>query len=113
MHKCLKCGKKFEKITEEMLGGCPECGGNLFLYVREGEESIKAADLVDRIKIEEKVPLECEKIESLRILSPGVYELNLDALLERKEIVMGIKENGSYAIHLPSLFGRKNAAKRR
>ncbi|GAH92027.1 unnamed protein product, partial [marine sediment metagenome] len=49
-------------------------------YIREGEESIKAADLVDRIKIEEKVPLECEKIESLRILSPGVYELNLDAL---------------------------------
>ena len=113
MHKCLKCGKEFEKITEEMLGGCPECGGNFFLYVRGGEvEGIKAADLVDRIKIEEKVPLECEKIESLRILSPGVYELNLDALLERKEIVMGIKENGSYAIHLPSLFGRKKSKRR-
>ncbi len=111
MHKCLRCGKKFEKMVEEMLGGCPECGGNLFLYIREGED-IKAADLVDRIKIEEKVPLEWEKIESLRILSPGVYELNLDALLERKEIVMGIKEGGSYAIHLPSLFGRKKAKHR-
>jgi Zn-ribbon containing protein len=50
-----------------------------------------------------------ERIESLRILSPGVYELNLDALLERKGIIMGIKENGSYAIHLPSLFEKKKA----
>ncbi len=103
MHKCLKCGKKFEKLTKEMLRGCPECGGNLFLYIKEGED-ISAADLVDRIKIEDKVPLEGERIESLRILSPGVYELNLDALLERKGIIMKIKENGSYAIHLPSLF---------
>jgi predicted nucleic acid-binding Zn-ribbon protein len=108
MHKCLKCGKKFEKITKEMWGGCPECGGNLFLYIKGGED-INAADLVDRIKIEEKVPLEGERIESLRILSPGVYELNLDALLERKGIIMGIKENGSYAIHLPSLFEKKKA----
>lgn len=107
MHKCLRCGKKFEQATEEMLRGCPECGGNLFLYIKGGEDiDISAADLVDRIKIEEKVPLEGEKIESLRILSPGVYELNLDALLERRGIVMGLKEDGSYAIHLPSLFGK-------
>jgi len=111
MHKCLKCGKKFEKITEEMFVGCPECGGNLFLYLRGGED-IKAADLVDKIKIEEKVPLEGEKIESLKILSPGVYELNLDALLERKGIIMGLKEDGSYAIHLPSLFGKKKPGRK-
>jgi predicted nucleic acid-binding Zn-ribbon protein len=57
-------------------------------------------------------PEEEERIESLKILSPGVYELNLDALLERKEIVMGIKENGSYAIHLPSLFAKRNTKRR-
>lgn len=108
MHKCLKCGKKFEKLTKEMWEGCPECGGKLFLFIKEGED-ISAAELVDRIKIDEKVLSEGERIESLRILSPGVYELNLDALLERKEIVMGIKENGSYAIHLPSLFEKKKA----
>jgi hypothetical protein len=106
MHKCLKCGKKFERITEAMLKGCPECGGKLFLYLKDGED-ISAAELVDRIKIDEREPLEGEKIESLRILSPGVYELNLDKLLERKEIVMRIKENGTYVIPLPSLFRKK------
>jgi hypothetical protein len=111
MHKCLRCGKRFERITDEMLMGCPECGGNLFLYIRDGED-LRAADLVDRITIDERVPLEGEKIESLRILSPGVYELNLNALLERKEIIMVIKVDGSYAIHLPSLFRKKKQTRR-
>ncbi|MHC1636413.1 MAG: Zn-ribbon domain-containing protein [Candidatus Methanospirareceae archaeon] len=102
MHKCVRCGRIFEKITEEMLRGCPECGSNLFFYIREQ----KTADFVDKIKVEGGVKEE-EKIESIRILSPGVYELNLDALLEREEIIMAIKEEGSYVVHLPSLFVKK------
>jgi hypothetical protein len=95
-----------------MLKGCPECGGKLFLYLKDGED-ISAAELVDRIKIDEREPLEGEKIESLRILSPGVYELNLDKLLERKEIVMRLKENGTYVIPLPSLFRKKKQKQKR
>jgi len=106
MHKCLKCGKKFERITEAMLKGCPECGGKLFLYLKGGED-ISAAELVDRIEIDDREPLEGERIESLGILSPGVYELNLDKLLERKEIVLRMKENGTYVVPLPSLFRKK------
>jgi len=107
MHKCLKCGKKFERITKEMLNGCPECGGRLFLYIRDGRD-LEARELVDRIVIEEGKEIRPEEqIESLRILSAGVYELNLDALMEKREIVMGLKQNGSYAIHLPSLFAKR------
>ena len=86
--------------------GCPNCGGKLFLYLKDVED-INAAELVDRIQIEEREPVEGERIESLRILSPGVYELNLDALLERKEIVMRLKENGTYVVPLPALFKKK------
>ncbi len=111
MHKCLKCGKKFERITREMLNGCPECGGRLFLYIREGEGGemdATATELVDRIKIEERGDMSPdERIESLRILGTGIYELNLGALMEKKELIMGIKQDGSYVIHLPSLFAKK------
>ena len=123
MHKCLKCGAKFERITETILKGCPECSGKFFLYVkREGREDISTSisssdteELVDRIEIDdcEPLPLEGEKIESLRILSPGVYELNLNTLLERNEIIMQIKENGTYVIPLPSLFRSKKGKKKR
>ena len=106
MHKCINCGKKFEKVTKAMLTGCPECGGKLFLFLRGGED-INASELVDRIELDERAPpVEGEPLESLRILSPGVYELNLDALLERKELIMRIKENGTYVVPLPSLFRR-------
>ena len=47
-----------------------------------------------------------ERVESVRILGPGSYELNLDSLLGRKEIVMAIKEDGTYAVDLPSVFRR-------
>ncbi|MGP8320660.1 MAG: Zn-ribbon domain-containing protein [Methanosarcinaceae archaeon] len=45
-----------------------------------------------------------ERVESVRILGPGSYELNLDSLLERKEIIMAIKHDGTYAVDLPSVF---------
>ena len=95
-----------------MLKGCPKCGGKLFLYLKDVED-ISAAELVDRIQIEEREPVEGERIESLRILSPGVYELNLDTLLERKEIVMRLKENGTYVVPLPSLFRKKKQQQKR
>jgi predicted nucleic acid-binding Zn-ribbon protein len=47
---------------------------------------------------------EGERVESVRILGPGSYELNLDSLLDRKEIIMAIKEDGTYAVHLGSVF---------
>jgi predicted nucleic acid-binding Zn-ribbon protein len=31
----------------------------------------------------------------------------LDTLFERKELVMAIREEGSYALHLPSVFNQK------
>lgn len=48
-----------------------------------------------------------ERVESVRILSPGSYELNLESLFEREEIVMALKEDGSYIVHLPSVFQQK------
>ncbi len=48
-----------------------------------------------------------ERVESVRILGPGSYELNLESLFERKELVMAIREEGSYALHLPSVFSQQ------
>jgi uncharacterized protein len=42
-----------------------------------------------------------ERIESVRILEKGSYDLNLPVLLNRKELVMS-KEEGVYVVDLPS-----------
>lgn len=134
-HKCTKCEHIFEDGAEVILSGCPNCGWNKFLYVQgkdasskeeEGPQVIEedvvdeSAEPVSREKLikevdevlglSEEKPVaveEGDRVESVRILGPGSYELNLDSLLGRKELVVALKEEGTYALHLPSVFKDK------
>lgn len=70
------------------------------------QDEPKQNELIKEQKVE--TPKEIgNRVESIRILSPGQYELNLESLLERKEIVMALKEDGTYIVHLPSVFKQK------
>ena len=136
-HRCTRCGTIFEDGDSVILSGCPNCGWNKFLYVKKEakgsenhvnpaleEQKLDLESSLDEVvkSIDEALSSEQEgkkqepetvkkteedRVESVRILGPGSYELNLDSLLERKELVMAIKEEGSYALHLPSVFKQK------
>lgn len=151
-HKCTRCETVFKDGAAIILNGCPECGWNKFLYVRdekvekavsavepvsiagktadanitvpqpaakfirEVDEILANKDVQSEIKDETEVKeLKAEKkteeigsrVESVRILSPGQYELNLDSIMKREEIVMALKEDGTYIVHLPSVFQKK------
>lgn len=140
-HRCTRCGTIFEDGDPVILSGCPSCGWNKFLYVKrgpEGSEPHASPPLEEQLDLEasldevvrnidealaaekdnekqestekEREPEE-ERVESVRILGPGSYEVNLDSLLERKELVMAIREEGSYALHLPSVFKQQKEKK--
>ena len=71
------------------------------------DELISKVEIGDKIEDKSDVPTEdTKRIESIRILGPGSYELNIKTLLDRKEIIMALKENGTYVVHLPSIFGK-------
>ena len=141
-HKCTRCESIFKDGAAIILNGCPKCGWNKFLYVRDetpateqviksyasvntGQISPEASKFIKEVdemlliqdepnkpemKTEQKeqTPKEIgNRVESIRILSPVQYELNLESLLERKEIVMALKEDGTYIVHLPSVFKQK------
>ena len=38
-HQCTNCGRGFEDGSQEMLSGCPNCGGNKFQFRPEGSDS--------------------------------------------------------------------------
>jgi len=38
-HQCTNCGRGFEDGSQEMLSGCPNCGGNKFQFRPEGGDS--------------------------------------------------------------------------
>lgn len=136
-HKCTRCEGVFRDGAAIILNGCPKCGWNKFLYVRDeaaltsgqteiiGEKSIPSAASafikeVDELfgnksahpepkgsGVEKKKEEIGDRVESVRILSPGSYELNLDSIMKREEIVLALKEDGTYIVHLPSVFQKK------
>ncbi len=99
-HRCTKCGKLYPSGDMRVLSGC-ECGNNKFLYVPDEKR--------EREEIEQEIKKEFTQmgIESVRILSPGRYEINLEKLLEGEGIVIALQEDGRYVIHLPSLLKKR------
>jgi len=93
-------GTEHHPIIDESSGHKPE-GKPAGKIIREIDEII-GPEKKDRSISED----EGERVESVRILGPGSYELNLESLFDRKEIVMAIKEDGTYALHLSSMFKR-------
>ncbi len=117
-HKCTRCGKIYPDGDSRILKGC-ECGNNTFLYVPKGmdwpdelpevEESVEIVEEREEVK-EEKRDVKIddfEKIESVRIIAPGMYEIRLENIFNRDGIVIALQEEGRYVIHLPSFLKKK------
>jgi len=117
-HKCTKCGREFEDGSTEILKGCPSCGGKKFLYVRPDErhqdvlEEKSISQIAEETKqevLEVAPPLAGsgtevhKRVESIRIVGPGSYELNLEKMAETGEVVIGIGKEGKYAVDIVSM----------
>lgn len=117
-HKCLNCGKILSEDSDELMTGCNNCGYKLFVYQEGKEDDISdqrredivqdVEEFLDNLEEEEQVKQRLEEamdfdLESIKIEEPGVYEINLRKLLEEVPLIVEVKE-GSYYIHLPSLF---------
>ena len=125
-HKCTQCGREFEDGSTKILKGCPSCGGKKFLYIREAErhDDVLKEKTVDEIardtgedvlevrRDQRKEEIEVfERIESIRILGPGSYELNIDKLARSDEVVVGLEKEGKYVVDILSM-AKKMAKKK-
>ncbi len=45
-----------------------------------------------------------DQFESIKILSPGTYELNLMELYDREEYIISLQEDGRYVIEVPDAW---------
>ena len=119
-HKCTKCGREFTDGSTEILKGCPSCGSRKFLYVREAHRhkdvleektipEIARETSEEVLEVEEPPAAPADprgRVESIRILSPGSYELNLKKLAETDDMVVGLGKDASYLVDIPSM-GKK------
>ncbi|NQV08937.1 hypothetical protein HQ529_03740 [Candidatus Woesearchaeota archaeon] len=117
-HQCVRCNTFYEDGSEEILKGC-SCGGKLFFYIKnkdikEAKEKIVNLSKTQKKEIEKDVfdligtDLDREKpvvldLESIRILKPGKYELDLVNLFKKRPLIYKVEE-GKYMIDLPESF---------
>jgi len=117
-HKCTKCGREYKDGSTEILKGCASCGNKKFLYVKEGdihddvleEKSITEIaedsneEILEVVETAKKKEVEMyDRVETIRIVSPGSYELNLEKMAQGDERIVSVGKEGSYIIDLMSM----------
>jgi predicted nucleic acid-binding Zn-ribbon protein len=117
-HKCTKCGREYPDGSTEILKGCGSCGGKKFLYIKEAEihkdvlEEKSIEEIAEESKEEvlevvapkRKKEVEMfDRVETIRILSPGSYELNIEKMAQSDERIVSVGNEGSYIIDLMSM----------
>lgn len=118
-HQCVKCGTIFKDGKSDLLKGCENCGSKFFFYVKK-ESLQKAQEITSQLTEEDKKQIESDVIgiigdkydedqpvvldlESIRVLKPGKYELDLVDLFKGRPLVYKLDE-GKYIIDIASTF---------
>ncbi len=123
-HQCVRCNTFYEENAAELLKGCP-CGGRLFFFIKKEKlEAMKEAAVklseAEKVQIEKDVldiigedgetdePVVLD-LETIRILKPGKYELDLVQLMKNEPLIYKVDE-GKYLIDLIRSFsgGKKS-----
>lgn len=128
-HQCVKCGKIYGDGASEILRGCSDCTGKLFFYVKQ--ERLEEAQEVFDFKLSDKDKDQIEKdvfeiigakrtedqtvildFESIKILRPGQYELDLVNLFQSKQPLIYKLEEGKYMVDLAESFKKLRKTKK-
>jgi uncharacterized protein len=119
-HQCVHCGRIIKEANLELLEGCASCGGKFFFFIRDEklleekkQENLQIKELSkpekvsiekdvrDILKIENEDSPVILDVESIRILGPGKFEIDIVSLMNRKPVVVKLEE-GKYIIDLSS-----------
>ena len=127
-HQCVRCGKMYDNGAQEILQGC-SCGAKMFYFIRpEKLKAIQAKQEAEKLTQKEQVQIEkdvydligdeidTEKpvildIESIEILKPGKYKLDLVKLFKSKEPLIYKLEDGKYIVDLVESFKKMGSGR--
>ncbi|MBW3001963.1 Zn-ribbon domain-containing protein [Candidatus Woesearchaeota archaeon] len=123
-HQCVRCDALYDDGAQEILKGCP-CGGKLFFYIKkERLEKVKAEekialspvqkeqiekDIYDMTGIDDRDRPVVLDLESIKVLKPGKFELDLVKLFKGDPLIFKLA-SGKYIIDVAETFRqmRKN-----
>ena len=99
---CALCNKELELNTEIIVKGCPFCGSFKFKTLRETSPSDEKQHELEMIIEKELKDVEIkESLEAIRLTEDGVFEVDVDKLLDKTEseqTIIATDKDGSYFI---------------
>jgi len=117
-HQCVHCSKIIEVGSKEILEGCGNCHSRFFFYIREEQaEKLKQekeipipefstldtqqveTDVRNILKMEDETKPVILDLESIRVLGPGKFEIDLVSLINQRPIIFKLQE-GKYLIDI-------------
>ena len=120
-HQCVRCNKFHPDGAMEILKGCT-CGGRLFFYIKKEkiEQAKQEIETISNFSPEQKLQIEEDvegllgrkieedqtvvlDFESVKIVGPGKYELDLVKLFNGEPIIYRL-EDGKYVVDLAQSF---------
>jgi hypothetical protein len=121
-HQCVRCNAFYDDGNEAILKGCP-CGAKLFFFIKkERLEKLKKVeeapapvsveerkqieeDVLDVLGVEEPEEPVVLDLESVRVLKPGKYEIDLVHLFKGEPLIFKLAD-GKYIIDIAETFRR-------
>lgn len=131
-HQCVRCGEIYPDAASELLAGC-SCGSKFFYYIKQErldelnkinseqiQETLTELNKADKEQIEKDIreitglAEEPEKpvildLESVKVISPGKFEIDLVNLFSKKRPIIYKLEEGKYIIDLSSTLKTNKA----
>lgn len=124
-YKCIHCSKIYDDGSRQILSGCEKCSGKFFFYLRQEQldrmrqngEIVAEFTEKEKKQIEEDVReisgIENEEVpvfldfESIKIIKPGKYVVDLGNLFSMKKPRVYKLEDGKYIIDLSTVIKEK------
>ena len=121
-HQCVRCNTFYDDGNEAILKGC-SCGAKLFFFIKKErlEKLQKAAVEAPPVNAEERKQIEADvldvlgvsepeepvvlDLESVRVLKPGKYEIDLVHLFKGEPLIFKLAD-GKYIIDIAETFRR-------
>lgn len=126
-HQCVRCNTFYDDGNEAILKGC-SCGAKLFFFIKKArlEKLQQAAVEAPPVNAEERKQIESDvldvlgvsepeepvvlDLESVRVLKPGKYEIDLVHLFKGEPLIFKLAD-GKYIIDIAETFRRMRKEK--
>lgn len=121
-HQCVRCNTFYDDGNEAILKGC-SCGAKLFFFIKKErleklqQATVEAppvnaeerkqieADVLDVLGVSEPEEPVVLDLESVRVLKPGKYEIDLVHLFKGEPLIFKLAD-GKYIIDIAETFRR-------